>query len=102
MAQYKICHILLRLSLSDFLFCFLMKKYLHKKHHMNGGHHESKPRDSLKTEMVMTMNLRSWRNFLRLRTSKASHPQCREVACSLLKLFSEKYPAFFKDLLEDN
>lgn len=45
MAQYKICHILLRLSLSDFLFCFLMKKYLHKKHHMNGGHHESKPRD---------------------------------------------------------
>ena len=40
--------------------------------------HESKPRDSLKTEMVMTMNLRSWRNFLRLRTSKASHPQCRD------------------------
>lgn len=58
--------------------------------------------NSLKTEMVMSMNLRSWRNFLRLRTSKASHPQCREVACRLLELFSEKYPAFFKDLLEDN
>ena len=30
--------------------------------------------NSLKTEIVMTMNLRSWRNFFKLRTDKPAHP----------------------------
>jgi len=57
--------------------------------------------NSLKTEIVVTMNIRGWRNFFKLRTASASHPQFREVACMLLEQFAERYPAFFEDLLND-
>ena len=33
--------------------------------------------NSLKTEVVMTANIREWRHFLRLRTSTGAHPQIR-------------------------
>lgn len=56
--------------------------------------------NSLKTEIVATMNLRGWRNFFKLRTAKASHPQFREVACMLLQKFAKDYPVFFEDILE--
>lgn len=56
--------------------------------------------NSLKTEIVVTMNLRGWRNFFKLRTSKAAHPQFREVACMLLQIFAQDYPVFFEDILE--
>lgn len=36
--------------------------------------------NSLKTEIFVTMNLREWRHFLKLRTSKAAHPQMRKCA----------------------
>lgn len=54
--------------------------------------------NSLKTEIVMTANLREWRHFLKLRTSKAAHPQMREVACMILDEFSAKYPVIFGDI----
>ena len=54
--------------------------------------------NSLKTEIVMTMNLRSWRNFFKLRTDKAAHPQMREVANLALKEFKDKLPIFFEDI----
>jgi len=54
--------------------------------------------NSLKTEMVMTMNLREWRHFFKLRTSKASHPQMRELAIPLLKKFKELIPVVFEDI----
>lgn len=54
--------------------------------------------NSLKTELVMTMNLREWRHFIRLRTSSAAHPQIREVADQILEVFAEKLPVFFQDL----
>ena len=57
--------------------------------------------NSLKTELVMTMNLREWRHFLRLRTSPASHPQMREVAKMILCKFALCYPVFFADLVEE-
>lgn len=55
---------------------------------------------SLKTELIMTANLREWRHFFKLRTSKASHPQMREVANILLKEFKEKIPLIFEDIKE--
>lgn len=58
--------------------------------------------NSLKTELVATMDLREWRHFFRLRTDPAAHPQCREVACMLLERFARDYPVFFEDLLEAN
>lgn len=55
--------------------------------------------NSLKTEIVMTMDLREWRHFFTLRTSKAAHPQMREVAIPLLKEFQKLIPVVFDDLI---
>lgn len=54
--------------------------------------------NSLKTEVVMTANIREWRHFLKLRTSPAAHPQIREVAIPLLKELQEKIPVLFDDI----
>lgn len=54
--------------------------------------------NSLKTEVVMTANLREWRHFFKLRCSPKAHPQMREVACMLLKEFKEKLPVIFEDI----
>ena len=55
--------------------------------------------NSLKTEIVITMNLREWRHFFRLRCSRRAHPQMAEVAWMLLRTFAERWPIFFEDLL---
>lgn len=55
--------------------------------------------NSLKTEVVMTANLREWRHFFRLRTSAAAHPQMREVAIPLLSDMAARIPVIFDDLL---
>ena len=57
--------------------------------------------NSLKTELVATMNLRQWRHFFRLRADAAAHPQCREVAVMLLERFARDYPVFFEDLVRE-
>lgn len=54
--------------------------------------------NSLKTEIVMTANLREWRHFFRLRTAPAAHPQMREVACPLLAQFRQAMPVLFDDV----
>jgi thymidylate synthase (FAD) len=54
--------------------------------------------NSLKTEIVMTANLREWRHFFRLRTAAAAHPQMREVACPLLAKFRQFMPVVFDDV----
>ena len=54
--------------------------------------------NSLKTEIVMTMNLREWRHFFKLRCAKAAHPQTREVANMILEVFKSKIPVVFDDI----
>ena len=54
--------------------------------------------NSLKTEVVMTANLREWRHFFRLRTAPAAHPQMREAADMLLAAFQAELPVIFDDL----
>lgn len=54
--------------------------------------------NSLKTEVVMTANIREWRNFFKLRTSPSAHPQIREVAIPLLKELQTKIPVLFDDI----
>lgn len=56
--------------------------------------------NSLKTEVVMTANIREWRHFLRLRTSAAAHPQIREVAVPLLHELQRLLPVLFGDIKE--
>lgn len=54
--------------------------------------------NSLKTELVMTCNIREWRHFLKLRTSKAAHPDMRRVAEMLLEQLKQALPVFFSDI----
>ena len=56
--------------------------------------------NSLKTEIVMTMNLREWRHFFKLRCAKAAHPQTREIANMILEAFKSKIPVVFDDIGE--
>lgn len=55
--------------------------------------------NSLKTEIVMTMNMREWRHFFKLRTSSAAHPQIREIAIPMLKEFQRLLPVLFNDIV---
>ena len=54
--------------------------------------------NSLKTEIIVTMNLREWRHFFKLRTSVKAHPQMREVACAILDEFKNRIPVVFDDI----
>ncbi|MDL2259738.1 FAD-dependent thymidylate synthase [Deltaproteobacteria bacterium OttesenSCG-928-K17] len=54
--------------------------------------------NSLKTEIVMTANLRQWRHVLSLRCAPASHPQMREIMNMLLAGFKEILPEIFGDI----
>lgn len=56
--------------------------------------------NSLKTEIVVSMNLRSWPHFFELRTSGRAHPQIREIAVPLLRELADKMPVFFKDIAD--
>ncbi|WP_346708053.1 FAD-dependent thymidylate synthase [Massilistercora timonensis] len=54
--------------------------------------------NSLKTEIIVTMNLREWRHFFKLRTALNAHPQMREIACAMLKEFKKNIPVIFDDI----
>lgn len=54
--------------------------------------------NSLKTEIIVSMNLREWRHFFKLRTSTKAHPQMREVACAMLDEFKKLMPVIFDDI----
>lgn len=54
--------------------------------------------NSVKTEIMVTMNLREWRHFFKLRTSERAHPQIREIAIPLLNELKELVPAVFDDI----
>lgn len=58
--------------------------------------------NSLKTEVVMTANLREWRHFFKLRalgTTGKPHPQMLEVAVPLLEDMKNLIPVVFDDLV---
>lgn len=54
--------------------------------------------NSLKTEIVMTYNLREWRHFFTLRAAKAAHPQMQQIAIPLLLLFKQALNPLFNDI----
>lgn len=51
-----------------------------------------------KTEIMVTMNMREWRHFIKLRGAKSAHPDIRILAHNLLKQFKEKIPVIFDDI----
>jgi thymidylate synthase ThyX len=52
----------------------------------------------LKTEIVVTANLREWRTIFKQRTSPAAHPQMRELMIPLLMEMENKIPVIFDDI----
>lgn len=56
--------------------------------------------NSLKTEIVMTANLREWRHFFKLRITPAAHPQMRQLTWPLLDELKGKIPVVFDDFAE--
>lgn len=52
--------------------------------------------NSLKSELIVTMNIRSWLNFLNLRTASDAHPQIIEASNLLVEQFKIKLPTIFK------
>lgn len=52
--------------------------------------------NSLKTEIVMTANLREWIHFFALRCDAAAHPQMREVADMLKAQLQAALPVLFE------
>ena len=58
--------------------------------------------NSIKTEVVMTANLREWRHFFKLRaigTTGKPHPQMLEITVPLLAEFKALIPVVFDDLI---
>jgi thymidylate synthase (FAD) len=54
--------------------------------------------NSLKTEIVVTANIREWRTIFKQRTAKAAHPQMRELMCPLLDELKTIVPIVFDDI----
>lgn len=54
----------------------------------------------IKTEIVITTNLREWRHIFKLRTSPAAHPSMRELMIPLAREFMQKIPVVFDSVLD--
>jgi len=54
--------------------------------------------NALKTEIVVTANLREWRHIFKLRTSSKAHPQMRSLMLSCLDGFKKEIPVIFDDI----
>jgi thymidylate synthase (FAD) len=54
--------------------------------------------NSLKTELVMTANMREWRTVFGLRMPNTAHPQMREVMIPLFESCFTATPTLFEDL----
>lgn len=55
--------------------------------------------NALAAKLIMTCNLRSWRHFFLMRTTKESHPQMRQVTIPLLAEFQRYVPVLFEDII---
>lgn len=54
--------------------------------------------NALASRIVVTYNLRNWRHFFLMRTTRETHPQFREVTIPLLAEFQAKIPILFEDI----
>lgn len=54
--------------------------------------------NSLAATIAVTGNLRNWRHFFLMRTSKETHPDFRRVTIPLLAEFQKTFPILFDDI----
>lgn len=57
--------------------------------------------NSLKTEIVVTANVREWRHILALRTHRDSHPQIRQIMVPLYVELASRWPVLFEGIGSD-
>ena len=57
--------------------------------------------NALSSKIMMTCNLRSWRHFFLMRTSKEAHPQMRQVTIPLLAEFQRLVPVLYEDIVPE-
>lgn len=58
--------------------------------------------NALASKIVVTMNLRSWRHFFLMRTTKEAHPQMRQVTIPLLAEFQKLAPVLYEDIVPES
>lgn len=58
--------------------------------------------NALASKIIMTCNLRSWRHFFLMRTSKEAHPQMRQVTIPLLAEFQSLVPILYEDIVPES
>ncbi len=54
--------------------------------------------NALASRLVVTYNLRNWRHFFLMRTTREAHPQMRQVTIPLLREFQARIPLLFDDI----
>jgi thymidylate synthase (FAD) len=55
--------------------------------------------NALASRIIITGNLRNWRHFFLMRTSKEAHPQMRDVTIPLLEQFQQRVPLLYDDIV---
>jgi len=93
----------LKPELSDYLF---LKACLQAQDNynalINAGWRSEQAREvlpnAIKTEIVVTYNLREWRHVFCIRTSVKAHPQMRKLMKECLNGFKKELPIFFEDI----
>jgi thymidylate synthase (FAD) len=58
--------------------------------------------NALSSKIIVTMNLRTWRHFFLMRTSKEAHPQMRQVTIPLLAEFQRLVPVLYEDIVPES
>lgn len=58
--------------------------------------------NALAARIVITYNLRMWRHFFLMRTSKEAHPQMRQVTIPLLAEFQKAIPVLYEDIVPES
>jgi thymidylate synthase (FAD) len=58
--------------------------------------------NALASKIWMTGNLRNWRHFFLMRTTKEAHPQMRQVTIPLLVEFKKRFPILFDDIAPES
>jgi thymidylate synthase (FAD) len=57
--------------------------------------------NALSSKIIVTYNLRVWRHFFCMRTSKEAHPQMRQVTIPLLEEFKKLVPVLYEDIIPE-
>lgn len=57
--------------------------------------------NALASKLIVTYNLRNWRHFFLMRTSKEAHPQMRQVTIPLLEEFKSLIPILYEDIIPE-